>query len=131
MRITPDTNVLVRAIVGDDPGQTRLSRAALSNASLIVITVPVLCETVWVLRSSYRYQPAQIALALRTLLRPAKVAVDRAAAEAGLAMLDKGGDFADGAIAALGQQLGSDCFVTFDRRAAALLAETGIRAQLL
>ena len=59
------------------------------------------------------------------------VRVDRTAAEAGLALLEAGGDFADGVIAHQGQWLGGESFVSFDRQAVALLQAQGISAQLL
>jgi predicted nucleic-acid-binding protein len=42
--------------------------------------------------------------------------VNRPAAEAGLALLDAGGDFADGVIAYEGSWLGADAFVSFDKK---------------
>ena len=45
----------------------------------------------------------------------ANVVVNRPAAEAGLALLDAGGDFADGIIAYEGSRLGADIFVSFDK----------------
>ncbi len=46
-------------------------------------------------------------------------------------MLVAGGDFADGIIAFEGRRLGGDIFVTFDKKAARLIAETGGRVELL
>lgn len=42
-----------------------------------------------------------------------------------------GGDFADGAIAKEGNDLGGDIFVTFDRRVAALVEKLGGRTEFL
>ena len=44
MRITADTNVLVRFVVADDPGQAAAAAALLERAEAVVLTVPVLCE---------------------------------------------------------------------------------------
>jgi len=60
-----------------------------------------------------------------------RFAADRVAVEAGLAMLDEGGDFADGAIAAEGRRLGGDVFVSFDKQAVRLLEKNGVGARLL
>ena len=49
MKITADTNVLVRAIVGDDKLQSTAAQEALANAEAIALTLPALCELVWVL----------------------------------------------------------------------------------
>lgn len=46
-------------------------------------------------------------------------------------MLRNGGDFADGVIAYEGNWLSGDVFVSFDRRAAKLLAAKGMKVQLL
>ena len=54
MKITADTNVLVRALVQDDPEQSRAACTVLEKAELIAIPLPVLCELVWVLRRVYR-----------------------------------------------------------------------------
>jgi predicted nucleic-acid-binding protein len=59
------------------------------------------------------------------------VVTNRPAAEAGLAMLDVGGDFADGVIAYEGSWLGAETFVSFDKRAVKLLEAQGKSAQLL
>ena len=50
--------------------------------------------------------------------------------EAGLAMLDAGGDFADGVIAYEGRWLGAETFVSFDRKAVEMLAAQGVPARL-
>jgi predicted nucleic-acid-binding protein len=59
------------------------------------------------------------------------VAVNRAAAEAGLAALDAGGDFADGVIAFEGNRLGGDAFVSFDKQAVRHLKGAGQDVRLL
>ena len=120
MRITADTNVLVRAAVGDDPVQGPAAAAALRAASLIAVTSPSLCEFVWVLSRAYKRSATDIAGAIRCLLAADNVAADRLAAEAGLAFLEAGGDFADGVIAYEGAQLGADVFLSFDKDAVAL-----------
>jgi predicted nucleic-acid-binding protein len=130
MKITADTNVLVRALAEDDPEQSRAAQIALSKADVIALTIPALCELVWVLRS-YRIQSSDIARTLRDLLDGANVVVNRPAAEAGLALLDAGGDFADGVIAYEGSWLGADTFVSFDKKAVKLMQAQGGTARLL
>lgn len=63
---------------------------------------------------------ADIAGAIRRLLAADNIAADRSAAEAGLAFLEAGGDFADGVIAYEGARLGADVFLSFDGNAVAL-----------
>ena len=99
MKVAVDTKVLVRAVVRDDKAQAKAAVKVLRDAELIAIAVPCLCEFVWVLRRVYDFQSADVATAIRTLLAAANVEMNRPAVEAGLAVLDAGGDFADGAIA--------------------------------
>lgn len=129
--LTPDTNVLVRVIVRDDPRQAREAERVLRDASIIAVTIPCLCEVVWVLRSGYRLTHEQVGQAVRTLLAASNVEVNRPAAEAGLAILESGGDFADGVIAYEGGWLGGKEFVSFDRKAIARLSAQGVPARLL
>ena len=131
MKVTVDTNVLVRAVVRDDKAQARMAVKVLRDAELIAIAVPCLCEFVWVLRRVYDFQPADVATAIRALLAAANVEMNRPAVEAGLAVLDAGGDFADGAIAYEGNWLGGETFVSFGKNAVALINAQGQAAQLL
>jgi len=73
----------------------------------------------------------EIASSLRLLMNGANVQIDRPAAEAGLDVLEKGGDFADGAIAYEGEWLGAEEFVSFDKQAVKVLKSQGRRARLL
>ena len=130
MHVTVDTNILVRAVVEDDEAQARLARRVLADAQQIVIPSQCLCEFVWVLTRFFKYKPEEIAAAIRLLASSANVLLDDAAVAAGLAVLEQGGDFADGVIAFDGRRLGGDTFVSFDRRAVRLLREAGFEAQL-
>ena len=125
MKITADTNVLVRALVQDDPDQARAASAHLEQAELVAVPLPVLCELVWVLRRVYRFSASDCIGAIEALLASASVRVDRSAVGVGLQLLAAGGDFADGVIAYGGRQLGSEQLVTFDQEAARLLAAVG------
>jgi predicted nucleic-acid-binding protein len=131
VKITADTNILVRAIVADDAAQAKLAQAALQRAEQVAVPSVALCEFVWVLQSGYSVSGEEIASAIRGLLASANVEANRPEAEAGLAMLEAGGDFADGVIAFQGAALGADKFVTFDRDAARICNAAGISAQLL
>lgn len=131
MRITADTNVLVRVLMNDDAEQARLARQVVGSAECVVIPLPVLCELVWVLARGYGVDRSEIAAALRALLDCEPVVTDRAGAEAGLSILEAGGDFADGAIAHSGRAVGGVTFVSFDAKAVALIAERGYDARSL
>jgi predicted nucleic-acid-binding protein len=131
MKITADTNVLLRDALHDDPRQARQAAAVLQRADLVTVPVSVLCEFVWVLRRGYKRPAPEIADAIRRLVRSSNVIMDRPSVEAGLAVLDAGGDFADGAIAHEGHWLGAEEFVSFDKEAVDLLKSKGVRARLL
>jgi predicted nucleic-acid-binding protein len=131
VKITADTNVLVRAAVQDDAHQARQAAKVLQEAELVAVPVPVLCEFVWVLRRGYKKSAAEVRDAIDRLLNSANVAMNRPAAEAGLSVLDAGGDFADGAIAYEGDWLGSEEFLSFDSEAVSILQSQGTRARLL
>lgn len=131
MRITADTNVLVRAIVADEPKQARVAQSALAKAELIAIAPTTLCEFVWVLSRGYDIPLTEIATAIRRLIASANVEVNRPAVEAGLALLSQGGDFADGIIAFEGASLGATTFASFDKDAVKRLKKLGYDSTLL
>ncbi len=131
MRVTADTNLLVRVVTRDDPRQSQAAETALESAELVVLTLTALCELVWVLSKLYQTSPAGAAFAIRRLIGGGNVEVDDAAVEAGLTMLDAGGDFADGIIALEGRRKGGAIFLSFDRRAVAKVKAQGAQARLL
>jgi predicted nucleic-acid-binding protein len=99
-----DTNVLVRALVRDDAGQSPRAEALLREAALYV-PVTVVLELEWVLRSRYGFTPRRVALANVTV-------GEREAVLAAAARAAQGSDFAD----ALHHALSAGCadFVTLD-----------------
>lgn len=131
MRVTVDTDILVRAVVCDDPEQAGIAARLLTDAELIAVALPCLCAFAWVLRRVYGFQPADVAAAIHALLATASVQANRPAVEAGLSVLEAGGDFADGVIAHEGKWLGGEGFMSFGRKAVALLAAQGHSARLL
>ena len=131
MKITADTNVLVRAAVQDEPHQARQATKVLQEADIVAVPIPVFCEFVWVLRRGYKKSASDVSDAIRRLMKSAHVVMNRPAVEAGLSALDAGGDFADGAIAYEGNWLGAEEFVSFDSKAVSMLKSQGGRARLL
>ncbi|MEO8727453.1 MAG: type II toxin-antitoxin system VapC family toxin [Acidobacteriaceae bacterium] len=131
MKITVDTNILVRAVVRDHEKQAQAAAKLLKDAEVIAVSLPCLCEFVWVLRRGYGFGEQDISAAIHALLDAGNVAVDRPAVDAGLAVFQSGGDFADGLIAYEGNWLGGDTFVSFDKKAVSLLAKQGQQARLL
>ena len=131
MSITADTNVLVRSLMDDGSAEAASARSSLLGADRIAITLPTLCEFVWVLGGFYKKRKSDIGIAIRTLIAGNTVSFDSPAVAAGLAFLDACGDFADGVLAFEGRRLGGDVFVTFDKQAARLVASRGNAVELL
>lgn len=131
MKVTADTNILVRAVMADGRSQATAAEKLLLRAELVAVTIPCLCELAWVLRAVYRVQRAEIAEAIESLIDTENVVVNRLAAEAGLAVLRGGGDFADGVIAWEGRSLGGETFVSFDKKAVAAMTALGETSRVL
>ncbi|WP_025032306.1 type II toxin-antitoxin system VapC family toxin [Bradyrhizobium sp. DOA9] len=130
MKITPDTNVLVRVLVGDNAEQSKAAEAILKKADVVAISISALCELAWVLSRGYKTSAENIAASIRHFISASNVVVNRPLAEAGLALLDAGGDFADGIIAHEGYWLGAETFVSFDKKALKLVEASGGLARL-
>ena len=107
-----DTNVLVRALVRDDPAQSPVAEALLREGALY-LPVTVVLELEWVLRSRYGFTARRVAQALHLLVALANVTVgERDAVLAAAGRSAQGWDFAD----ALHHALSAGCtdFVTLD-----------------
>lgn len=130
MKIVVDTNVLLRVIVGDDARQSQAALTVMEQADLVAVSLHALCELVWVLHRRYEVSRADIAMAIRHLVNTQNIVLNRPAVEAGLSVLEAGGDFADGVIAFEGQWLGGETFVSFDQKAIALLTAQGQSTRL-
>jgi predicted nucleic-acid-binding protein len=116
-----DTNVVVRLIVHDDEEQGRRAEAIFRralNAGGVWIAQVVLVETVWVLRSAYRFDRTSISSVLRTLLGTEGVTVDgELLVLSGLAAFEAGAaDFADYLILETARRAQALPLWTFDER---------------
>ena len=131
MKITADTNILLRDVLHNNPHQWPLAKRTLRKAELVAVPLSVLCEFVWGLRRGYKKRDSEVANSVRALIGSANVVTNYAAVEAGLAILEAGGDFADGATAHEGAWLGAEEFVSFDKNAVDLLKSQGVRVRLL
>ena len=131
MKVTADTNVLVRTIVMDDPAQARAAQAALAEAEIVVVTIPTLCELVWILARQYRNVTPDIARTIRILINSGKVVPVRRRVAGGRAWLAAGGACAAGGIAFEGARLDGGMFLSFDRKAVVLIEAQGDVARLL
>jgi len=110
-----DTNILVAALAGEGSPQYLEARAALDGEALITVTV--LLETSWVLRSVLRWSHQDVVAAFTDLLVVTSITwQSRPAVEWALGRYAAGADFADMLHLALSGQ--ADSFATFDQRIA-------------
>lgn len=120
MLLGVDTNVILRAVLGDDDTQSRLARQALSDRtpdSPAFVTGISLAEVYWVLRSRVG-RDAAISV-LRRLVESDSIEFDDGEGVVrALAFADAGADFADALINSTMEQFGTSMTVTFDRKAA-------------
>ena len=103
----------------------------MEQAESVVVSQHALCELVWVLDRHYGVSRADIAATIRQFRDTRNVALERPAVDAGLAVLNAGGDFADGVIAYEGTWLGGEIFVSFDKKAVASLSTQGHKTGVL
>jgi predicted nucleic-acid-binding protein len=124
--IALDTNVLVRHLVQDDPGQSRKATQVITKQCTRddpgFINRIVLCELVWVLESAYGYSKDTIVSVLEKLLRTSQLKIeDVQAAWTAFRIYQKGSaDFADCLLGTTNRLGGCDVTVTFDRAASKL-----------
>jgi predicted nucleic-acid-binding protein len=128
VKITADTNMLLRAILEDDAAQAAEAQTLIGQAELIAVPVVVFCEMVWTMRRLYKRSADEIGNAIEALLQVETVVTDRPAVEAGIEVLRRGGDFADGVIAWHGMALGGTVLATFDRVGIRILESAGFLA---
>jgi len=119
--IAVDTNVLVRYLTWDEEKQAIAAARVLEAGKPISVANIVLCELAWVLRRAYRCTPEEITAAISRVVESRNVISDRAAAEMGLIMLRRGGDFADGVIECDAMRARCRHIATFDQQFARLL----------
>jgi predicted nucleic-acid-binding protein len=121
-----DTNVLVRLLIADDHLQSRRARLLVQQAAErgldVRVSLLVLVETEWVLRSRYGLDKPATVLALVSLLETGELSFeDEAAVEEALHNWRKSPcGFADCLIIAHNRRSGCTGTFTFDRRAARL-----------
>ena len=124
-----DTNVIVRYLVNDDPGQAARARKLIDNNDVFVCTTVVL-ETEWVLRAGYGFSAIQCARVLGDFAGLPRVTLEDAAAVAkAIGWMRQGMDFAGGLHLAKAE--GCNAFISFDQdfaRAAEALGALKIRA---
>ena len=118
-----DTNVLIRFLVADDLVQferaQRLIRRESSNSEPVFISLVVLLETEWVLRSRYGLKKFEISAALAGLLESNELRIeDESSVEEALYLWnDSSAEFADCLIGAPHRALGYRATAAFDTKA--------------
>lgn len=118
-----DTNVLARFLVRDDERQAQIARDAVTKAieagEPLAISLTVLLETEWVMRSIYRFGKTSVISSFAALLesRDAQIESEEALEEALLHYESGNADFADCLFIAQYRALGCEAMLTFDARA--------------
>ena len=121
-----DTNVLVRYVVRDDEAQfekaNRLIKREIGTGEAVFVSLPVLLETEWVLRSRYNLKKTEIMAVISALLDATEIEFeDEPAIEESVKFWnDSAADFADCLIGAHNRRLGCRATATFDVKAAKL-----------
>ena len=121
-----DTNVLVRFLVRDDEGQfdraRKLIRREAQTGEPVHISLLVLLETEWVLRSRYKLTKGEILDAFSELLSAMDLSFEDEPSieEALFVWKDSSAQFADCLIGARHRALGCSATATFDNRAVKL-----------
>jgi predicted nucleic-acid-binding protein len=114
-----DTNIIVRAITGDDPVQSPLALALIATLSSDrpgVLNPIVLVETAWTLRARYKYPKLHVLQHIEKLMgSKAYHVVDRDVVSNALESCRVHSiDFADALIGEINRLAGSTTTMTFD-----------------
>ena len=118
-----DTNVLVRYLTRDDQPQyeraRRLINREVAKGEPVLVSLLVLLETEWVLRSRYEMAKADILTTFSSLLDTSDLAFeDEPSVETAIySWKESATDFADCLIEARNRRLGCRATATFDGRA--------------
>jgi predicted nucleic-acid-binding protein len=117
-----DTNVLVRYLVRDDQPQFERARKLINrelDEEFVLISLLVLLQTEWVLRSRYELMKTEIVAAFSSLLDTAELSFeDEPSVERAIYVWkDASADFADCLIGARNLRLGCRATATFDAKA--------------
>jgi predicted nucleic-acid-binding protein len=132
-RLGIDANVLLRALLNDDPGQSALARdllASFTEERRGYLGISAVLEIFWVLRSRYRVPRDAIHETMRELLMTRYLDVESSEAVAqALSMYQKRrAEFEDALLGARNVEAGCDLTYTFDRGAASALPSMDLLA---
>ncbi|MDR3054902.1 MAG: type II toxin-antitoxin system VapC family toxin [Zoogloeaceae bacterium] len=135
MNVVIDTNIIVRTLVNPksegDAEQREIAINLFQKFDKVIIPTHVFCELAWLLKG-YNFQKQQIYFAFQAILESDKFVCREEEIEAGMLMLEKDGDFADGVNEYSGRMIaeGNCLFASFDKQAVQLLNERGIPAMI-
>jgi predicted nucleic-acid-binding protein len=125
-----DTNVVIRLIISDDAEQTRRARKLVEQALShdepvlvsLLVSLLVLLESEWVLRSRYGFNREALLSIFRALLEARELSFEDEPAleEALFRWKDSACGFSDCLITAHNRQMGCRATATFDGKAARL-----------
>jgi len=113
-----DTNVLARALTGDDPRQSAAAKAFIEAQAPVWISHAVLIETVWVLDSVYGCGRSQLIEALKRIVDAKDLALeDPSVVRAALALYQSKGKvgFDDCMMLEIARRAGHLPLATFDK----------------
>ncbi len=117
-----DSNIVLRAITGDDPVQSRLARSFLSTLSSErpgMLNSVALVEIAWTLRRRHKFGRQEVLRRIEDLMRSnAYHIVERSLVGQALeTSFEHSIEFADALLGALNRSLGCTTTMTFDRLA--------------
>ena len=112
-----DTNVLIRHLTGDPPGQATRASRYLRDADELLLPDLILAEVAYVLESFYEAPRAQVATTLRAVLAfPAIRVVDLDLLQRAVEVYEVHRlDFADAYLVASAERTGVGIIASFDR----------------
>ena len=118
-----DTNVVVRYIMQDEPKQTQEAiqfiESYLSDQERGYLTIVVVVEIIWVLKTVYRVSKPELVTLIRQLLTTTQLQIERAdLVYQALRIFESScADFSDSLIATVAKSDGCRQTVTFDKAA--------------
>ena len=112
-----DTNVLIRHLTGDPPGQARRATAFLEQAEELLVPDLIVAEVVYVLESFYEVKRQRVAELVRAVIGfPAIVVVDEPLLLRALEVYEVDRlDFAEAYLVASAEASGVETIASFDR----------------
>ncbi|GHT96831.1 DNA-binding protein [Betaproteobacteria bacterium] len=135
MKVVIDTNIIIRMLINPqneaDREQRYIAENLLQRFDEVIIPTHVFCEVTWIL-DRHKYKPNQVCHVFKAFLESDKFVCKEEEIEAGMLMLEQGGDFADGVNEYTGRVMtrGLSVFASFDKKAVKLLSERGIPAMI-